>query len=221
MGNETFLLRGTRILLMGGVVLLALLLFNLQSRLERLGTPERSNPLWITSQLQFELLRLERDILAFRVGRAGADELLLRYEIAWSRIGVMKEGETAWRLVNYGIDVSMIADLRREFEALEPEMVGLTEASLTGAERETLAERLYETFVPYSASVRKMSLDILAARSRQERLDQAALVQISNRLNLMAVLMVVLSVLHLMLMLRDLSRSRELSAQLAAAITDA
>ncbi len=76
---------------------------------------------WAAYQTEFELLRLLHALDLYVVGKAHHDELMLRFDIFWSRILILNGDDAGGRLIRYVADPRRIHDeVVPVLERLEP-----------------------------------------------------------------------------------------------------
>ena len=118
-----------RSLLLRAVILLSLLgavafgvgvVSKLSNEVQTIQTAEQSDPIWIASQLQFELLRFENTLGRVALGRDAISDVMPRFDVAWSRINVLKEGKLLRLMSEYDVDQAVLKDLELAFATIEP-----------------------------------------------------------------------------------------------------
>lgn len=137
----------------------------LGSRVDNIQTAEQSDPLWIGSQLQFELLRLETELGDVALGLNSAKDASLRFEIAWSRINILQEGELSQIIANYDFDQSTITDLEETFKALEPQVAQLSSPSLSDSERRKEAAAIRATINGFQIPLKEFMVALAQAKN--------------------------------------------------------
>ncbi|KKL75327.1 hypothetical protein LCGC14_2055970 [marine sediment metagenome] len=94
--------------------------YKLSERVDSIQTAQQSDPLWIGSQLQFEMLRLEKELSEVALGLRPARDVALRFNIAWSRITILQEGKLSRLLTTFSIDQTVLSALEETFEVDDP-----------------------------------------------------------------------------------------------------
>jgi signal transduction histidine kinase len=107
------------------------LIHKLGNEIQNIQTADQTPPLWLGSQLPLELLRLRNNVSEVSAGYKPAADVVLRFDIAWSRINVLQEGKMTRILENLEIDHGVVADLEATFTTLEPQIEGLTASGMT------------------------------------------------------------------------------------------
>lgn len=130
------LIRGLLLLLFIGAVFFgSTVISKLDDGVQTIQTAEQSDPLWVASQLQFELLRLENALSEYALGYKSATDIVMRFEIAWSRINILQKGELPELLKNFQVNADVVTDLEATFMRLEPAIQGLDMDSDSGREK--------------------------------------------------------------------------------------
>ena len=122
------------------------------------------NAVWAAAQVQNELARY-RDavhILVTTGDRSDAERLQHRFDILWSRVGVLESGELALLLAEADI-TSMVADLRSELVRLDP-MVSSVDARdvLRNANLQSESAALWPKVQTMAAAIMQMEQDRVA-----------------------------------------------------------
>jgi hypothetical protein len=112
-------------LFVGAVFFGIWLIYKLGNEIQNIQTADQTPPLWLGSQLPLELLRLQNNLNEVAVGYKPAADVVLRFDIAWSRINVLQEGKLQQILANLEIDQGVLTDLEAIFTTLEPQIQGL------------------------------------------------------------------------------------------------
>jgi PAS domain S-box-containing protein len=171
------------------------------------------NLVWTVTQGEIELLRLLDSLDRLESGAAGPEEVRRRYDLFWSRLAIMREGEVGVRVAaipRIGSSVERIAEAARE---LEPDIAGLAtgdRARLAGIRERlrALQPMLHEAAVWTSQS--ELDRSMTQSQSRRGVLFEALLYLVG--LLLAALLLVAL-------LIREIRRTRRLSV--AARLSEA
>ena len=144
--GKSRIIRAVLLVVFVGAVLFGIgVVYKLSDRVDNIQTAEQSDPLWIGSQLQFEVLRLEKALSEVVLGLKPPTEVVLRFNIAWSRITILQEGKLARLLKSFGIDQTVLSDLEQTFQTVEPDIAEFASQELTNdAGRQKAAEILAE-----------------------------------------------------------------------------
>ncbi|MFT7439598.1 sensor histidine kinase [Sulfitobacter sp.] len=164
--HRSRLIRAVFLALFVGAVFFGIgVIYKLGNEVRNIQTAEQSDPLWIGSQLQFELLRLERDLGEVALGNTPAEAATLRFDIAWSRINILKEGKLSRLLEEFQIDRSVLADLEATFMALEPRIQGLTASGLSDEMRGQQAGTILTELDGFDQALREFLLALAHAKN--------------------------------------------------------
>ena len=121
MTDKSRTIRAALLVFFVGAVLFGIgVVYKLSDRVDSIQTAEQSDPLWIGSQLQFEVLRLEKELSEVALGVRPARDVALRFNIAWSRITILQEGKLSRLLTSFGIDQTVLSSLEETFQTIEP-----------------------------------------------------------------------------------------------------
>ncbi|UWR35770.1 HAMP domain-containing histidine kinase (plasmid) [Sulfitobacter sp. W027] len=121
MTDKSRTIRAALLVFFVGAVLFGIgVVYKLSDRVDSIQTAEQSDPLWIGSQLQFEMLRLEKELSEVALGLRPARDVALRFNIAWSRITILQEGKLSRLLTSFGIDQTVLSSLEETFQTIEP-----------------------------------------------------------------------------------------------------
>jgi len=153
-------------LFVGAVFFGITVIYKLGDRVQDIQTAEQSDPLWIGSQLQFELLRLENVLGEVALGYKPAMDAVLHFDIAWSRVNILQEGKLAQLIATFGIDQSVLSDLEATFETLEPQIEGLAMAGMTDEVRRQKAETILAALEGFDLSLREFLLALAQTKNK-------------------------------------------------------
>ncbi|MEQ6250185.1 HAMP domain-containing sensor histidine kinase [Sulfitobacter sp. HNIBRBA3233] len=159
-------IRGLLLLLFIGAAVFGIVVISkLDDGVQKIHTAEQSDPLWVASQLQFELLRLENALGEYALGSKSAADVAMRFDIAWSRINVLQKGELPQLVDSFQVDDRVVGNLEVTFERLEPVIQGLNTESLTGAERIERVESILFALEDYDLLIREFLVTLSQAKS--------------------------------------------------------
>ncbi|MFG6585548.1 histidine kinase dimerization/phospho-acceptor domain-containing protein [Sulfitobacter sp. 1A12779] len=153
------------VLFVGAVAFGIGVILKLSDRVESIQTAEQRDPLWIGSQLQFEMLRLERALSEAALGLKPTTDVALRFDIAWSRITILQEGKLAQVIESFNIDHSVLLALEDRFEELEPLIEAFTTQDMTDAVRFQSAATLLDALEGFDISLRDFLLALAQAKT--------------------------------------------------------
>lgn len=160
-------IRGLLLLLFIGAVFFGITVISkLDDGVQKIQTAEQSDPLWVASQLQFELLRLENAVGEYALGYKSAIDLAMRFEIAWSRINILQRGELPQLIESFQVDSDVVSDLEATFIRLEPVIQGLNTDSLTGVDRSEKVEAILFELEGFDLSIREFLVTLSQAKSK-------------------------------------------------------
>ena len=154
-----------RILRVGGIALLVGLLLamvlSLASARDRIGqisVDSPTGPIWFATGLEFDVLRLRGTMTDMLLKRATPEDVVLRYDILWSRLDTILKGETARKLDEYGVDGSLYRDLFEEVQTAEQMIVNLADPREDAASVTAFIEKL-DSFSPRLRDASLQALD--------------------------------------------------------------
>lgn len=186
----------------------------LSERVESIQTAEQSDPLWIGSQLQFEMLRLEREISEAALGFKSATNIALRFDIAWSRITILQEGKLAQVIETFNIDQSVLVALEKRFEALEPLIKEFSTQDMTDEVRLQRAATLLGALEGFDVSLRDFLLALAQAKTSSLTEFRTGLLSLSQAIAYLGATILVLFGIFITLLLLELrftaKREREM-----------
>ncbi|UWR38778.1 MULTISPECIES: sensor histidine kinase [Sulfitobacter] len=160
-------IRGLLLLLFIGAVIFGItVVAKLDDGVQKIQTAEQSDPLWVASQLQFEVLRLENALGEYALGSKTAIDVVLRFEIAWSRINILQRGDLPQLIESFQVDSDVVSDLEATFIRLEPVIQGLNTDSLTGVDRSETVEAILFELEGFDLSIRKFLVTLSQAKSQ-------------------------------------------------------
>ncbi|PLS21107.1 hypothetical protein C0U40_13225 [Amylibacter cionae] len=168
----------------------------------------QSDPLWVASQLQFELLRLQNDLGEFALGYKTSESIGLRFDIAWSRINIIKTGKLPRTLKTLGVSDEVVTNLKETFVEIEPAIAGLSAVSLSDEERVRLVENILAQLDGYDQKIRAFLLNVAHAKTDSTVEASASLLSLSNALRFLGVTIFSLILTFTILLLLDLRRAR-------------
>lgn len=172
--------------------------------IESVRTLQQESLIWASSQLQSEYLRLMRSLVEYQaeVPKVDAKAVNLRFDIFWSRIEVLRQGQVG-RLVmadpETAARVERLALLVREWEAT---MVGLADAPAEAI------DRMRAELDAVEPNVRQISLNLLEAQTDRESRQHDALVGSSALLTFFSATTGVVTLLLVAIYAADARRER-------------
>ena len=164
------------------------------------------NLVWTVVQGEIELLRLLDSLDRFEAGAAGPDEVRHRFDLLWSRLAVMREGEVGARLAAIERIGNSLESAAGVLTQIEPDVAALAPGDEAGLGRirarlRALQPNLHEASVWTSQS--ELDRSVGQSQSRRDVLYEALLYLLG--LLLAALLLVGL-------LIREIRQTRRLSA---------
>ena len=199
-------------------------IYKLENEVQNIQTAEQSDPLWISSQLQFEMLRLEKDLRDVALGHKLPSDVSLRFDVAWSRINVLQEGKLQRLLTNYEIDQTVLADLEETFIDLEPQIDELGKTTAPQEVRLQRVEAILNELEGFETSLRSFLLSVAQSKNRAMADFRTSLLSLSSAITYLSATILALFVIFASLLIVELRASRRTSSamrQLAQEATSA
>jgi len=179
--------------------------YSIRKGIDDLREISQDNILWSASQLEIELLRFQSSLARLAIEPSGAalDDVRARFDIFWSRMGLIDNGRVGELMRGYDEEFGTLSRLQEYVYAIDPVIADL-EATDTATVR-----RLLEEMRDFHAEQRQYTLRVVRgdtsnAAMIREGIQQNA--QIAAGISLAAVLV---SVLSLALILRENRRQRQ------------
>ncbi|MCZ4353946.1 HAMP domain-containing sensor histidine kinase [Roseovarius aestuarii] len=166
------------VLFVGATILSAGVLRALNQHFKTAIVVEQGDPLWIASQLQLELLRLKDTIHYYDDGMATADDVALRFDIAWSRINVMQSGQMAEFSSVIPKKDNPIDSLEEVFIEIEPVLQSLISPETPLSDRAEITELLQTRLHSYDRELRRFAIlmaQVKAASMHEYRINALSL----------------------------------------------
>ncbi|UOA16538.1 sensor histidine kinase [Sulfitobacter dubius] len=217
MKKKNRIIRTALLVLFVGAVFFGIgVIFKLSERVENIQTAEQSDPLWIGSQLQFEMLRLEKELSEVALGFKPAADIALRFDIAWSRITILQEGKLAELITAFNIDQSVLSALQDRFEVLEPQITEFATQDMSEVKRRQMVEDILNALDGFDSSLRDFLLSLAQAKTSSLTEFRTGLLSLSQAIAYLGATILVLFFIFIMLLLIDLrlagKREREMRA---------
>lgn len=149
------------------------------------GSDLGENLVWAMSQNEIELLRFLDTLQSYGSGEAsvGRDRLLERFDVLWSRLAILAEGELANRLSNVAGARGAVDDARLALASLEQQVLALEPGDTTAAVAEQLRALVPEL---RAASVRTAQSELERMMGRAEERGDALMMALMYLLGLAA-----------------------------------
>lgn len=148
----------------------------MEKRIEAAGLESPTGPVWTATNVEFENLRLQNELLKYALGQSDAAAVNLSFDLLWSRVTQMGTGAAAEQVSTYDIDLLVFDQLMQKLREIEPHVVSLpnetteTEQSLS----------LFVELAQFNNSLRKTSLRILEGSATAIDGWRSDLVQVLN-----------------------------------------
>lgn len=170
--------------LFGLFALIVANLITLRDRIDDIDLGGATGPIWFVSRIEFDALVLQRTLTQFLNGAVGAEEVEVRFDLLWSRLASLGQGETRHQLEGLEIDMSVAEELLT--------LLALNETSYTILPQEIDEGPNATTFLTelrgFDPGLRAISLEVLDASSREARGWRDGLVALSRQNGLLQVL---------------------------------
>ncbi|MFG6539051.1 sensor histidine kinase [Sulfitobacter sp. CS16] len=164
--DKSRIIRAVLLVVFVGAVLFGIgVVYKLSDRVDNIQTAEQSDPLWIGSQLQFELLRLERELSEVALGLRPSTDVALRFNIAWSRITILQEGKLSELITSFGIDQTVLSDLEETFQAVEPDIAEFISQERTNDAGHQKAAEILAELEGYDIALRNLLVALAQAKN--------------------------------------------------------
>ncbi|WP_300056353.1 HAMP domain-containing sensor histidine kinase [Sulfitobacter sp.] len=164
--GKSRIIRAVLLVVFVGAVLFGIgVVYKLSDRVDNIQTAEQSDPLWVGSQLQFEVLRLEKELSEVVLGLRPPTDVALRFNIAWSRITILQEGKLARLLKSFGIDQTVLSDLEQTFQTVEPDIAEFTSQELTNDAARQKAAKILAELEDYDIALRNLLVALAQAKN--------------------------------------------------------
>ena len=205
-----------------GAVLFGIgVIYRLSDRVDEIHTAEQSDPLWIGSQLQFELLRLENHIGELALGMEPEADLALRFDVAWSRINILQEGKVSRMLAKFGIDQSVLTELEHTFASLEPQIRSIMEQNVSDETRRQRATNILGTLDGYELTLKEFLVALAQAKTHSLSEFRSGLLSLSNAIAYLSISILVIFGVFISLLLIELKGARRTESRMRALAEEA
>jgi signal transduction histidine kinase len=208
--GKSRIIRAVLLVVFVGAVLFGIgVVYKLSDRVDNIQTAEQSDPLWVGSQLQFEVLRLEKELSEVVLGLSPPTDVALRFNIAWSRITILQEGKLARLLKSFGIDQTVLSDLEQTFQTVEPDIAEFTSQELTNdAARQKAAEILAE-LEGYDIALRNLLVALAQAKNSTLSEFRTGLLSLSHVIAYLGTTLLILFGIFVSLLLLELRAAKK------------
>lgn len=197
--------------LFGAVVFGVGVVSKLEDEVQTIQTAEQSDPVWIASQLQFELLRFENTLGRVALGHDDISELTPRFDVAWSRINILKEGKLLRLMSEYDVDQAVIRDLELAFISLEPSVDKVVSRETPAADRLGEIDHIIDALDGYDIRLRNFLMALAQSNNVAMADFRTGLLYLSSMIAYIGVIMVSVFAIIIALVLLELRSSRKTS----------
>ena len=188
MTGKSRLVQAVLLAMFVGAVLFGIgVVFKLSDRVDNIQTAEQSDPLWIGSQLQFEMLRLEREISEVALGLKSPQQVALRFDIAWSRLTILQEGKLAQIISKFDIDPGVLSSLERTLETIEPRIAEFTAQNMPEDMRRQQAQVILDALEGFDMAFREFLLALAQAKTNSMSEFRTGLLSLSHAIAYMGI----------------------------------
>ena len=210
MNGKSRIIRAVLLVVFVGAVLFGIgVVYKLSDRVDNIQTAEQSDPLWVGSQLQFEVLRLEKELSEVVLGLRPPTDVALRFNIAWSRITILQEGKLARLLTSFGIDQTVLSDLEQTFQTVEPDIAEFTSQELTNDAARQKAAKILAELEGYDIALRNLLVALAQAKNSTLSEFRTGLLSLSHVIAYLGTTLLILFGIFVSLLLLELRAARK------------
>ena len=210
MNGKSRIIRAVLLVVFVGAVLFGIgVVYKLSDRVDNIQTAEQSDPLWIGSQLQFEVLRLEKELSEVVLGLRPPTDVALRFNIAWSRITILQEGKLARLLKSFGIDQTVLSDLEQTFQTVEPDIAEFTSQELTNDAARQKAAKILAELEGYDIALRNLLVALAQAKNSTLSEFRTGLLSLSHVIAYLGTTLLILFGIFVSLLLLELRAAKK------------
>ncbi|MFG6550604.1 sensor histidine kinase [Sulfitobacter sp. M21595] len=208
--GKSRIIRAVLLVVFVGAVLFGIgVVYKLSDRVDNIQTAEQSDPLWVGSQLQFEVLRLEKELSEVVLGLRPPTDVALRFNIAWSRITILQEGKLARLLKSFGIDQTVLSDLEQTFQTVEPDIAEFTSQELTNDAARQKAAKILAELEGYDIALRNLLVALAQAKNSTLSEFRTGLLSLSHVIAYLGTTLLILFGIFVSLLLLELRAARK------------
>lgn len=210
MNGKSRIIRAVLLVVFVGAVLFGIgVVYKLSDRVDNIQTAEQSDPLWVGSQLQFEVLRLEKELSEVVLGLSPPTDVALRFNIAWSRITILQEGKLARLLKSFGIDQTVLSDLEQTFQTVEPDIAEFTSQELTNDAARQKAAKILAELEGYDIALRNLLVALAQAKNSTLSEFRTGLLSLSHVIAYLGTTLLILFGIFVSLLLLELRAAKK------------
>jgi signal transduction histidine kinase len=207
-------------LCIGAVILGGGVIWTLSRYIQEINTAEQSDPLWIASQLEIELLRFHSELAEYAISRKSVTEITLRFDILWSRAQVMQTGKMAALIDGFDIDRTILDSFQVSLGAVDPIVQSLPSLPLSPEDRMLVADEILAELSQYELQLKKLSLSLAQAKSLFMSEFRNNLLSLSRALAYLGVIILVLASIVFTLLFVDIRSSKRKELQLQKLVVE-
>lgn len=196
-------------LFMVAILFVFIVIYKLDERIQNIQVAEQSDPVWVASQLQFELLRLKNELGQLALDYTPQPDIGLRFDIAWSRITVLTEGRLPAVIESYGLNADIVQELEATFGRIEPAIAALAPDGLSTEQRRASVEDILRQLEGYDLSIRDFLVELAQAKSAAMADVRTGLLSLSNAIAYLGATVLILLAIFVFILLLDLSASKQ------------
>ncbi|WP_386684840.1 sensor histidine kinase [Loktanella sp. R86503] len=209
---RSLLLRAIILLpLCGAVAFGVRLVSKLGIEVQNIQTAEQSEPVWIASQLQYELLRFENTLGRVALGYDDISELMPRFDVAWSRINVLQEGKLLRLMSEYDVDQAVVIELELAFTTIEPSIENISSLETSQAVRLQEIEQIIMALDGYDMRLREFLMALAQSNNEAMANFRTGLLYLSSLIAYLGAILVSVFVIIIALVLLELRSSKKTS----------
>ncbi|WP_304951570.1 sensor histidine kinase [Sulfitobacter sp.] len=208
--GKSRIIRAVLLVVFVGAVLFGIgVVYKLSDRVDNIQTAEQSDPLWVGSQLQFEVLRLEKELSEVVLGLRPPTDVALRFNIAWSRITILQEGKLARLLKSFGIDQTVLSDLEQTFQTVEPDIAEFASQELTNDAARQKAAKILAELEGYDIALRNLLVALAQAKNSTLSEFRTGLLSLSHVIAYLGTTLLILFGIFVSLLLLELRAAKK------------
>ncbi len=208
------------LLCLGAVFLGGTVIWKLSDRVYQIRTAEQSDPLWIASKLQLELLNFNAVLAEYAIGSRSVEEVTVRFDILWSRLTIMQEGKMAEIINEAGVDRTALADFERSLETVDPLVQSLPTSYTPATDRQTAVKEILSEIKPYNLKFKELSLSMAQVRSSVLLDFRTGLQSLSRTIAYLGIVILVLASIIVIILVADVRLNKRKSKQLQQLVTE-
>ena len=163
--------------------------------------PTLTGPIWFVTGLQTDILKFQNAVLEYNLGNLEASEVVLRFDLLWSKASVVSTGQTFEEINDQVEDVSVLQAVFDTIKDLEPEIEALGKNEVMSVDSITSA------FTTHEKSLNLLKLELLEHRSLTEQSFRESILKIDYLKNIIFGVAAVLAVFLVLFL--SISRTRQ------------